>query len=1121
MMKHFIFTLLCITVLVQAKAQVVDNFADGNFSQNPVWIGDDSLFQITSEQLRLKGTTNNDAYLATANTITDSVTWQFFTRFALSPSTQNFSRFYILSDTSNLKGPLNGYYIQLGGVTGNSDSITFYKQAGNVRTQLLAGRPATVSKTNNLVRIKVFRDLVGNWQLWSDTLGGTNYTLEGTVFDNTFTQSKYLGWWMRYTSGNSQNHYLDDVSASYPIYDVTAPNVDSITIQGNNNILVYFNEAVDSTSAVQLNNYQLFPGSLNPKNVLLLGSKSVRLVFDSAFVSKQNYSLKISSIKDLVGNVLDSAIRTFNYYTPQQYDILISEFFPDPSPVIGLPDQEFIELYNNAGVAVNLKGYTLTDGSTTATLPNYLLGPDSFVVVCATANVALFNVFGPTVGVSNFPSLNNTGDNIILADASTQIIHQLSYDLSWYHDDIKDDGGWSIELKSTKQLCKEKQNYTSSVATQGGTPGTINSVWNPLPDVFAPYINYTTLVNNNAIKINFSEALNTNAASIVAVNFTPNISIASVSLLGLDTLLITTQSPLVNKTTYTITLTNVRDCSGNDTSLTTQISYLIADTAVNYDVLISEIMADPDPVQQLPNTEYVELYNRSNKIINLKGWALTDPSSKATLPDFLLMPDSFITITSSSHGLPFDVNVLRVSSFPSLGNDADQLTLFNNLGQVIHAVSYTSAWYIDALKRAGGWSLELVDPKNPCGINNWKTSTNPRGGTPSKQNSVRGLNPDNAPPQLIRAYLRDANYLELHFNEPLDSTSFAHNNFTINNSINPLKTLGTIPFYSSTVLQFTNAFVRDEVYQITIDSLRDCAGNIIQNYRGATFGLPYLADSNQLHINEVLFNPKTGGADFVELYNSSDKLIDVKDLLLAKRDSDGNVDQVESIAQAGFTIEPNGYLVITPDPTVVQQHYYCKYPENMIKANVPSMNDDAGNVLLLNTQGVVFDEFVYSDKMHVPLLDDKDGVSLERIDFNRATNDQTNWTSAAAAVNYATPTYRNSQYLNTERSENVFELQPKTISPDGDGYEDLMNINYLINDNGYTGTLTIYNAAGQEIKQLFKNSLLAPNGTYTWDGTTKSGQKAPVGLYVFYFEIFNLNGDVKSYKTVGVVAAKL
>ncbi len=1121
MMKHFVLTLLCITAFTQAKTQVIDNFADGNFSQNPTWIGDDSLFQITSEQLRLKGTISNDAYLATANTITDSVTWQFFTRFALSPSSQNFSRFYVLSDTSNLKGPLNGYYVQLGGVTGNSDSITFYKQIGNTRTQLIAGRPSTVSKTNNQVRIKVFRDLVGNWQLWSDTLGGTNYTLEGTVFDNTFTQSKYLGWWMRYTSGNAQNHYLDDVSASYPIYDVTAPNVDSIAIQGNNSILVYFNERVDSSSAVQLNNYQLLPGSLTPKNVFLLGSNSVRLVFDSSFISKQNYSLKISSIKDLAGNMMDSAFRAFNYYTPQQYDILISEFLPDPSPVIGLPEQEFIELYNNAGVAVNLKGFTLTDGSTIATLPNYILGPDSFVVICATANIALFNVFGPTVGVSNFPSLNNASDNIILADAGAQIIHQLSYDLSWYEDEIKDDGGWSIELKSPKQLCKGKQNYTSSVATQGGTPGTINSVWNPMPDELAPYINYTKLINNNAIKINFSEALNTNAASAVGVNFTPSLAIASVSLLGLDTLLITTQSPFVNKTTYTIALTNVSDCSGNDTNLTTQISYLIADTAVNYEVLITEIMADPDPVQQLPNAEYVELYNRSNKIINLKGWVLADPSSKAVLPDYLLMPDSFIIITSSTHGLPFDANVLRVSSFPSLGNDADQLTLYSNFGQVIHAVSYTSAWYTDALKRAGGWSLELVDPKNPCGTNNWKASTNPRGGTPSKQNSVRGLNPDNTPPQLTRAYLRNANYLELYFSEPMDSTSFAQNNFTINTSIKPLKAIGTAPFYNSTVLQFTNPFVKDEAYQIVLDSLRDCAGNIIQDYSSATFGLPYLADSNQLHINEVLFNPLSGGFDFVELYNSSDKLIDVKDLMLAKRASDGNIDQIENIAPAGFTIEPNGYLVITADPAIVQQHYYCKYPENMVKAAVPSMNDDAGNVLLVNTQGVVFDEFVYTDKMHVPLLDDKDGVSLERIDFNRATNDRTNWTSAAASARFATPTYKNSQYLNTERAENVFELQPKTISPDGDGYEDVMNINYLINENGYTGTLTIYNAAGQEIKQLFKNNILAPNGTFTWDGTTNSGQKAPVGLYVFYFEIFNLKGEVKSYKTVGVVAAKL
>jgi len=248
MMKQICLTLLLLGCYGLINAQVTDNFTDGNYTQNPNWLGDDSIFQVTSGQLRLKGTISSEAYLATSHVQSDSVTWQFYNRFALSPSTQNFSRFYVMSDTSNLEGQLNGYYVQLGGVTGNTDSITLYKQTGNNRFRLIAGRPSTVSKTNNLVRIKLFRDNLGNWQLYSDTTGGTNFILEGTAFDNTHNTCKYLGWWMRYTAGNSQNFYLDDVTASEPIYDTIPPKVDSITVQGANSILVYFNEAVDSAS---------------------------------------------------------------------------------------------------------------------------------------------------------------------------------------------------------------------------------------------------------------------------------------------------------------------------------------------------------------------------------------------------------------------------------------------------------------------------------------------------------------------------------------------------------------------------------------------------------------------------------------------------------------------------------------------------------------------------------------------------------------------------------------------------------------------------------------------------------------------------------------------------------
>lgn len=1121
MMKQIWLTLLLIAGFGAIRAQVADNFTDGNFTQNPNWVGDDTLFQVTAGQLRLKGTIASEAHLTTPHVQTDSVTWQFFTRFALSPSTQNFSRFYLLSDTSNLEGPLNGYYVQLGGVTGSTDSITFYKQTGNTRVQLIAGRPATVSKTNNLVRIKVFRDHLGNWQLYSDTLGGTNFVLEGATFDNTHTSCKYLGWWMRYTAGNSQNFYLDDVSASEPVYDTTPPIVDSITVQGNNGITIYFNEPIDSTLAVQSNNYVLMPNSATPSNVVWVNRQIIQITFASNFVSKQNYALHVNAIKDVSGNAMVPSTHPFFFYIPQIHDVLVSEFFPDPSPPMLLPEQEFIELYNNSGVRVNLKDFTLSDGSTTAVLPNFVLGVDSFVTVCATANVGLFTSFGNVIGVSNMPSLNNSNDNIILKDYTSQTIHQISYDLSWYEDAIKDDGGWSIELKNPKQLCKGKQNYTASVSTTGGTPGTINSVWNNLPDVLPPSINTFTLVDDKTIRILFTEALDTTSVGLIGVGFSPNITMSNTQVVGLDTLLITTQNAFANKTQYTVILTNIMDCSGNDTALQFVFNYLVPDTAQNYDVLINEIMADPDPVRGLPNAEYVELYNRSNKIINLKNWVLADATSKATLPDFLLLPDSFITIASSSHALPFNINVLRVSGFPSLGNDGDVLTLFNETGKVIHSINYTSSWFTDALKRNGGWSLEMVDANNPCGLNNWKASVNSLGGTPSQQNSVKGFNADNNPPKLIRAYARDENHLELFFDEAMDSTSFLNNRFVVNATFSPSTIIGVAPFYNNTIIQFNNALLRDEVYQLVINSVRDCAGNAIQDYRNIDFGLPYLADSNQLFINEVLFNPRTGGVDFVELYNSSNRLIDVKDLLLAKRGGDGNIDQIENIAPAGFTIKPNTYVIISSAPEIVQQQYYCMYPEQMIKANTPSMNDDAGNILLINTQGTVFDELVYDDNMHVPLLDDKDGVSLERIDVARATVDRTNWTSAAASAGYATPTYQNSQYLKTERAESVMELQPKTISPDGDGYEDVMNINYMLNENGYTGTLTIFNAAGKEVKQLFKNNILGTSGNFTWDGTTDGGQKAPVGLYVFYFEIFNLKGEVKAYKTVGVVAAKL
>ena len=1121
-MKQYLLTLLTIFSCVNIHAQVADNFADGNFNQNPTWFGDDSLFVVTINQLKLKGTISSDAYLATAHSLLDSVTWSFQTRFALSPSTQNFSRFYLVSSTANLKGALNGYYVQLGGVTGNTDSITLYKQSGTTHTRLIAGRSATVSKSNNLLRVQVFRDHLGNWQLWSDTTGGKNFISEGTAFDNTFTSSNYLGWFIRYSAGNSQNHYLNDVFANIPIQDSVAPTLDSISYASNNSVIAYFNEPLDTSSALDQNNYLLSPQTLNPAQISFIDAQTVRLTFGTPFLPKQLHTLAVTDITDVNANIITPTQKTFLYDVFVPEDVLISEFFADPSPTNGLPELEFMELYNNTAIPLNLTGFTVSDGSTTATLPHFTLAPDSFVIVCATTSVSAFAGYGNVLGVAGFPSLNNTGDLIVVKDKTNQTIHSLTYDLSWYNNDARTDGGFTIELLNPKQLCKGKFNYGASDANVGGTPGAYNSRWSTTLDTVAPTPIQYTILDSVTVRLVFNEPLINTQASLAQLTAKPTVIVNQITLLSTDTLLITLQQPLTNQTTYSFTLKNIADCTGNEDSILFSSRYVLPQIAGNFDVLITEIMADPDPSKGLPTVEYVELYNRSTKPISLKNWFFADATTKAKLPDYILLPDSFVIITSSAYTVLFNQSSIGVNSFPSLGNDGDNLTLTNDGGQMIHAVNYTSAWITDALKRDGGYSLEMVDTKNPCGSGNWKASTHPFGGTPGNKNSVAGKNLDETAPRLTRIYAMDSTHLELFFNEAMDSTRIInHAQYAITPHKNILSVAGRAPFYSSTVLTLAQPIGFDTTYTLSINNAYDCASNQLQDYSNVEFGLPYQPESTDLAINEVLFNPSSAGVDFVEIYNNSNKLIDVKNCIIAKRDDTGNISSFAWIAADGFTLKPQGYLVATSSPQFVQQTYFCLNPENLVTVNLPSLNDDAGNIILLDKKGRIFDELNYTNNMHVPLLDDEDGVSIERIDFNRPTSDLTNWTSAAASVGYATPTYKNSQYLQTQHADYTIQLQPKTISPDGDGYQDVMNINYTLNQTGYTGTLTIFNDAGVAVKTLFKNNILGTSGTYTWDGTLTDGSKAPIGIYVFYFELFNLTGDTKSYKTAGVVAGKL
>src|SRR4026208_2053894 len=200
---------------------------------------------------------------------------------------------------------------------------------------------------------------------------------------------------------------------------------------------------------------------------------------------------------------------------------------------------------------------------------------------------------------------------------------------------------------------------------------------------------------------------------------------------------------------------------------------LYALTQNRYDIVIDEIMADQTPQIALPSNEWIELKNVSANPINLQNWRIGDVTGQSgPLPNFILQPDSFVIVCTGSAVAAMQVygRVISVTSFPSLDNDGDQLYLKGNTGLAIHAVSYSLSWYQNAVKSDGGWTLEMIDTKNPCsGISNWKASNDARGGTPGIKNSVDAVNNDQILPSVKNAYALDNLTVVVVFDEPVDS----------------------------------------------------------------------------------------------------------------------------------------------------------------------------------------------------------------------------------------------------------------------------------------------------------------------------------------------------------------
>jgi len=648
-------------------------------------------------------------------------------------------------------------------------------------------------------------------------------------------------------------------------------------------------------------------------------------------------------------------------------------------------------------------------------------------------------------------------------------------------------------------------------------------------DEAPPVISAVDVVDAQNLDILFDEPVDlATAQSVGNYSLSPTIGITSAVRDGSDPskVRLVLASPLQNGTTYTLTVTGVQDLVGNATdNASTEFLYFVPDVPVYRDVVINELMVDPNPPVGLPDAEYIELFNATaNKFFDLAGWRITTNSTSATLPNYALGPGQYVLLVSTANHPQFSFvpNSRPFSlSTTALVNGGTTVTLEGPGGIPLDVVPYTLSWYRDGNKDDGGWSLEQINPFDPCsGQLNWRASNSTQGGTPGLPNSVLDPTPDTQAPSLLQVLTLQEDLIELVFSEGMDAASIANGSYTITPALPVAQITGLPPTNQRVQLLLGQSMEPGVVYTLSVAGLTDCPGNAIGSNNSGQFALPEVAEPGDVVINEVLSNPITTSGEYVEVYNRSNKVLSLQGWQMAN-ESGGAVANPRTISAEPLLFFPGEYFLFSRNPGVTASQFPQGRSERFVEVNLPSYTNASGTVVLLDDQGAVIDLYRYNEKQHFPLLRSVKGVSLERQDPERATDDPTNWHSAAESVGFGTPGYRNSQFAPAPAPTGEMTIDPAIFSPDNDGYQDVLTITYRFDQPGFVGTMSVFDIAGREVRRLLDSQLLGTTGAVAWDGVLDSGSKGRMGPYIILLEVYDLNGNQERFKKTVTLAHQL
>ncbi|MFH0757311.1 MAG: lamin tail domain-containing protein [Bacteroidota bacterium] len=503
------------------------------------------------------------------------------------------------------------------------------------------------------------------------------------------------------------------------------------------------------------------------------------------------------------------------------------------------------------------------------------------------------------------------------------------------------------------------------------------------------------------------------------------------------------------------------------------------------DVVINEVMVDPEPRAGEFLDEYLELFNRSDYPIQLGGWKLWVGEREYEMADsaFLLLPGDYFLISGVA-----------------LPNQGASLSICTREGVPVHAASYRSPFEGPDWKAGGGWSLEATDPGLYCGTSElWQFSTDSRGGTPGALNSVDERLDDLEPPVCLYLGFGDKGSIFAQFSEPVRMAEENSGELVIQpGGAVTDSVVRNSPFGDRYTCYFPAGVLARERFRLEFPVVYDCVGNLSGplELESGTAALP---GYGSVVINEIMYDPEEGRPEYIELINPSSLCYDLQELsmdVVAEGDLPG---RFTFLSDHSRILVPGDHVVVTRDIRHLRAAYTLAVSGSWVEVeDLKSLPDGGGWIYLCDRSGNTVDRAGFNDQLHMEGMNDTRGISLERIAWDRSGLDPVNWHSAASIRGYATPGTPNSQCDPDFQSLEMLEVEPKVFSPDNDGYEDLLGISLGSMEQGSVIRLWITDLAGNLIKELANNHIAGPVARYTWNGEDDRGSLVNEGFYVIH-----------------------